>query len=232
MDLYSKLRSAIHNPKDAILYLILGQGNYNKLKPRLNSIQQYSRIEPQSQLEAHTLKRTDINEHLTTLYMLTKQHRLSTVLELGVRTGESTVVFLFAAKEIGGTVTSIDCVDCPEAISKINSVELSKWWRFIKGDDLEVEWNTLVDHLFIDTSHTYEHTLKELGKFEPWVDMGGVITLHDIVAFPDVLQAINDYIGKRKDLQLYKYFNNNGLAVIFKEVNGEAAFSFHYHTHL
>ncbi|MBT9148535.1 MAG: hypothetical protein DDT32_02310 [Syntrophomonadaceae bacterium] len=41
--------------------------------------------------------------------------------------------------------------------------------------------------------------------------------MHDIVVFPDVLRAINDYLVGRDDLQLYKYFNNNGLAVIFKK---------------
>ncbi len=81
---------------------------------------------------------------------------------------------------------------------------------------MEVEWNASIDHLFIDTAHTYEQTLKELQRFEPQVKNGGVTTLHDIVAFPDVLQAIKDYLVGRDDLQLYKYFNNNGLAVIFK----------------
>jgi predicted O-methyltransferase YrrM len=101
-------------------------------------------------------------------------------------------------------------------MSRVDSLGLSEWWRFIKGDDLEAEWNQVIDHLFIDTSHTYDHTLKELQKFEPWVRTGGIITLHDIVAFPGVLRAVNDYLGERKDLQLYKYFHNNGLAVIFK----------------
>jgi predicted O-methyltransferase YrrM len=215
MGLYSKLRSAIRNPREAILYITSGRTNYDKLKPELNSIQQYSQIEPQSPLEAHMLGGTDISEHLMTLYMLTRQMRLLNILELGVRTGESTVALLLAAKDIGGTVTSIDIVDCPEARSKVDSLGLSKWWRFVKGDDLEVEWHVSIDHLFIDTAHTYEQTLKELQRFEPQV-RNGIITLHDIVAFPDVLQAINGYLVGRDDLQLYKYFNNNGLAVIFK----------------
>jgi len=163
------------------------------------------------------LKCTDINAHLMTLYMLTQQLRLSTILELGVRTGESTIAFLFAAKEIGGMVTSIDIADCPEAKDKISSFGLSKYWHFVKGDDLLIDWNIPIDHLFIDTSHTYDQTLKELQKFEPWVNVGGIITLHDIVTFPDVLRAINDYLREAKGLKMYKYFHNNGLAIIFKE---------------
>ncbi len=37
-------------------------------------------------------------------------------------------------------------MDCPEAVSRVDSLGLSKWWRFIKGDDLEVEWNDSIDH--------------------------------------------------------------------------------------
>lgn len=216
MGLYSKLRSAICNPRDALLYITFGPINYSKLKLQFNVIQRHSQIEPQNPLETHMLKNTDICQHLMTLYMLTRQMKLSTVLELGVRTGESTIALLSAVKEIGGIVTSIDIVDCPEATSKVDSLGLSKWWRFIKGDDLEVEWNESIDHLFIDTSHTYDQTLKELQRFEPQVKNGGVVTLHDIVAYPDVLPAINDYLAGRDDLQLYKYFDNYGLAVIFK----------------
>ncbi|HUV45509.1 MAG TPA: class I SAM-dependent methyltransferase [Dehalococcoidia bacterium] len=217
MSLYSKLRTAMHNPQKAILYVTLGRSNYERVELKLGDIHRYSQIKPQNQLEAHMLEPSDISDHLMTLYMLTKQLNLQSILELGTRTGKSTVALLLAAKEIGGTVTSIDIVDCPEAKAKVASLGLTKYWRFIEVDDLLLEWNMPVDHLFIDTAHTYDQTLKELQKFEPYVNMGGVISLHDIVAFPDVLQAISKYLSERNDLQLYKYFNDNGLAVIFKE---------------
>ena len=68
----------------------------------------------------------------------------------------------------------------------------------------------------IDTSHTYEHTLKELQKYEPYVRIGGIITLHDTISFPEVMTAISDYVKNRRDLRVYNYLHNNGLAVIFK----------------
>lgn len=172
---------------------------YNKLKLELNSIHKYSQIEPQGPLEAHMLEGTDISEHLMTLYMLTKHFKLSTALELGVRGGKSTIALLSAAKEIGGIVTGIDIVDCSEAKAKVDSLGLSKWWCFIKGGGLEVEWNASIDHLFIDTAHTYEQTLKELQRFEPQVKNGGVTTLR-YSGLPDVLQAIKDYLVGRDDL--------------------------------
>ena len=65
-------------------------------------------------------------------------------------------------------------------------------------------------------AHTYEHTLKELRKYEPYVRIGGIITLHDIISFPEVMTAISDYVENRRDLRVCSYLNNNGLAVIFK----------------
>lgn len=61
-----------------------------------------------------------------------------------------------------------------------------------------------------------QHTLKELEKYEPHVREGGIITLHDIITFPSVMKAIDEYLRNRNDLRLYKYLHNNGLAVIFK----------------
>jgi hypothetical protein len=78
-----------------------------------------------------------------------------------------------------------------------------------------VDWNEGIDHLYIDGKHTYQQVFSELKKFEPFVRKGGIITLHDFVEF-DVRNAIYDFLKDRNDLKLYKYYNNNGLAVIFK----------------
>jgi predicted O-methyltransferase YrrM len=86
----------------------------------------------------------------------------------------------------------------------------------IQADDLKVEWDKPIDHLFMDTSHTYDQTIKELQKYEPYARRRGVIMMHDIVTFPKTLQALDDYINNRADLRIFKYFNNNGLAIIFK----------------
>jgi len=162
------------------------------------------------------IKPTDIHEHLATLFMLTVELNLKTIVELGTGPGESTIALLYAAKQIGGKVNSIDTDPCLEAKEKIKALGLQEYWTFIQGDDLKVEWNKPIDHLFIDTSHTFNQTIRELEKYEPYVNYGGIITIHDIVGYPEVLQAINSYIKDRTDLRLYKYFNNWGLGIIFK----------------
>jgi len=198
--------------RQIFLFKHLSQKEYEFLK--LEKMEQA--VKPTTPLEACMVQPTDIHEHLQTLHMLSVELDLKTVLELGTRGGESTIALLEAAKKKGGIVYSIDIDPCLEAKAKIHAYRLDKYWVFIQGDDLKVEWNRAIDHLFIDTMHTYISTIKELEKFEPYVKNGGIIVLHDIVSHPEVLLAINDYARNRKDLRIYKYFNCQGLAIIFK----------------
>jgi len=114
-------------------------------------------------------------------------------------------------------VFSFDIVECPEAEKVISQYALSRYWQFVQTDDLKADWTMPIDHLFIDTSHTYEQTFSELRKFEPFVREGGIITMHDQVTYPEVRRAILDYVKERSDLKKYEYLNNNGLTVIFKQ---------------
>ena len=182
----------------------------------IQSEQKEREIKPTSNLEVHMIKPTDIHEHLTTLYMLTVEMKLKTILELGTRNGESTIALLTAAEKIGGKVYSIDVDRCLKAKDKIKSYDLQKYWTFTQGDDLKVKWKKPIDHLFIDTSHLFEHTLRELEKYEVYVKRGGLITFHDTVTYPEVVPALKKYVKDRKDLNIYKYFNNSGLIVVFK----------------
>jgi predicted O-methyltransferase YrrM len=159
---------------------------------------------------------TDIHEHLMTLYLLTVEHDLKRVLELGTRDGDSTIALLHGAESVGGHVTSVDLQESAKARGEIQRLGLDAYWSFITSDDIGLQWDAPIDHLFIDTSHTFEHTVKELKKFEPFVKPGGVITLHDSVTYPEVRRAVMEYAGGRSDLHIYEFLNNNGLLVVFK----------------
>ena len=104
------------------------------------------------------------------------------MLELGVRTGNSTVAVLAAAEEADGHVWSAD-LEPPHAPD--DQWVHSGRWTFLQGDDLEVtpEESPGVplrpDVLFIDTAHTFDHTLAELRRFVPSVAEGGVVLMHD-----------------------------------------------------
>lgn len=215
MSFFSKIKIGLKDPKKGLDYVILGDKDFNTLQ-NLKEHSCFSIKKTENSLEEQMIKPTDIHEHLQTLHLLTVELNLKNILELGTRTGESTIAFLLAANKINGKVTSVDIDPCHEAKKRIKELKLDSLWSFIQMDDLKLNWNEEVDHLFIDTSHTYQQTVLELEKFEPFVKKGGMITLHDIVSCPPVFDAVSEYVSNRKDLRFYKFFHNNGLGVIRK----------------
>lgn len=222
----SKIIKGLKNPRKALEYIILGGKSYDELYQKnqelIAELKKHTCktiTNPSTPLESRMVMDTDIHEHLCTLYMLTLELNLKNVLELGTRSGDSTIALLQASKEIGGSVTSIDIDSCLQAKKLVDDLHLNYNWNFIQCDDLKVDWNKPIDHLFIDTSHTYDHTLAELKKYEPYVKEGGIITFHDTVSRPPILEAIKKYIEGRKELRFYHYFNNNGLGILKKQIN-------------
>ena len=98
------------------------------------------------------------------------------ILELGVRSGNSTSAWLLAAQQTGGHVWSVDTM-APEVPAHWADSGL---WTFICGDDLAIPLpDGGFDVVFIDTSHSYAHTLAELRRFVPLVNPGGTVLAHD-----------------------------------------------------
>lgn len=120
---------------------------------------------------------TDIHEHLPTLHDHASIGN-AVIIELGVRSGESTFAFLAAIEAHGGTLWSCD-TDAPRFLPNVSPV--APFWTFVQGDDLS-RWSEApndVDVVFIDTSHTYNQTVAELDLYSLKVKPGGVILLHD-----------------------------------------------------
>jgi len=214
---FNDLRMGLRHPRLALVWLFCPKEyRYVVVKKILDTEKLKQNGIPKTIVEKQMIIQTPINEHLVTLQLLATELNCKTIVELGTQLGESTIALLVAAKKIGGSVSSIDIDPCLQACSRVRSLGLENYWTFIQSDDLKVKWEKPIDLLFIDTSHTYDHTLNEMRKFEPHVRNGGVIIMHDIVTYVEVLHAINEYLFNRIDLRLYTYFNNNGLAVIFK----------------
>lgn len=112
---------------------------------------------------------SDISLHLPFLY---DSAQGATVIELGVRTGNSTAAFLAA----GAEVWSVDTGE-PQVPGEWRG---NPRWHFLLGDDLHPSVRAALparcDVLFIDTSHTYEHTLAELRAYAP---RARLVLLHD-----------------------------------------------------
>jgi cephalosporin hydroxylase len=117
---------------------------------------------------------SDIVEHLEYLYLTVVDSKAQVVVELGVRSGNSTAALLAAVERTGGHLYSVD-IGIP-----VWPLEFyrSKQSTIIIGDDLAVadQIPAVIDVLFVDTSHEYQQTLSELRLYGP---RSTTILLHD-----------------------------------------------------
>jgi predicted O-methyltransferase YrrM len=102
------------------------------------------------------------------------------VVELGAVPGLSTTMFLSALDETGGgELWSVD-LDVPETVALWGDLPQ---WHFLQADDISPQAQAwlpdVCDVLFIDSAHTYAHTLAELRAYAPRVRKGGTALLHD-----------------------------------------------------
>jgi cephalosporin hydroxylase len=162
---------------------------------------------------------SDINEHLPTFVDLVQVLNAQHVIELGTRSGVSTVGWLHGLTATGGHLTSIDLSPRPD-------LDHYEGWTFIQGDDLDeaiVSALEPAEIVFVDTSHTYEQTVAELERYRHLVKPGGVIVLHDTEnripldaprrpLFP-VKRAIKEF-AEANGLDWFNYPNNYGLGII------------------
>lgn len=118
---------------------------------------------------------TDIQGHLETFVDTVTDLGATKVIELGSRSGVSTIAWLYAL-EGRGHLWSVD-ISPPPPLPDVEH------WTFLQGDDCSpVILDVLPDEAdvcFIDTSHAYDHTLRELELYLPRVRSGGRILLHD-----------------------------------------------------
>jgi cephalosporin hydroxylase len=128
-------------------------------------------------------RRTDISDHLLTLYAEAIEVKPKVTVELGTRGGESTRVLLRVAERCSGTLVSVDIEDCSDIVR-------SDRWIFVRSDDIELghtwpDWARRrglpegIDFLFIDTSHLYAHTRAEIGAWFPWLPVRAKAVFHD-----------------------------------------------------
>ncbi len=160
----------------------------------------------------------DISQHLVTLALLVIEFGLKQIVELGTRSGNSTLTLLEAARQIDGRVLSIDIDECRETQQKVAAAGLFDRWRFIQQGDLDVPDEQLpsrIDLLFIDTNHLYDHTMAEMRKYAPKVRAGGWIAFHDYVSFAGVAHAVTEFVASLPHRpRFYPYVHQNGLALV------------------
>ena len=173
---------------------------------------------------------SDIYEHLPTLVDLTLELDARTVIELGVRTGNSTAAWLWGVEQTDGLVWSCDVAEPPAWLRQFHR------WTFHLGDDLDPETLSRApaeaDILFVDTSHRYLHTVAEIGAWSPRVRPGGAVVFHDTEVetfgadvhepgseppFP-VRKAVDEWTGAMSEAgcqaEVEHHPNNHGLTIV------------------
>ncbi len=136
---------------------------------------------------------------------------LGPVLEIGTYCGKSAIYLGAAAREVGGTVFTVDHHRGSEENQPgwehhdptlvdplVGLIDTLPWFRSaltkaglerevvaIVGESAIISawWRTPLSMVFIDGGHATEHATKDYLGWAPWVQAGGVLAIHDV--FPD-----------------------------------------------
>lgn len=169
--------------------------------------------------EALLAEPSDIVDHLARFVEMTAVLGATHVIELGTRTGVSTIAWLYGLACTGGRLTSVDLDPAPD---------IGEWahWTFLQGDDLDPAILVQLEPaeiVFIDTSHTYEHTIAELNIYRWLVKPGGLLVCHDTLlrhpedapltpAFP-VRKALAEFVAV-EGFDHWEYEDSWGLGIV------------------
>ena len=143
---------------------------------------------------------SDIHEHLPTLFqaVLDCPSREPYIVECGVRSGNSTAALLYGLMvRQAGSLLSID-----PAVPDVPDFWFGNpHWTYLRGDDTDPAVTADIDHgidiAFIDTSHTYEHTMRELRVYWHRMRKGGVMFFHDTETEGcGVKAALREFLGQ------------------------------------
>ena len=154
------------------------------------------------------------------------------ILELGVKEGRSTKMFLEICDKNDGNLISIDILD----YSKVSN---NPKWKFIHSSDDNFNYTKKfierkVDVLFIDSLHEPSHIRKVFYNYFNFVKINGLIFIDDVIWLPYVKDGYrdNDFIettnrltfnkileifnSNKDNLTLDMNFSASGLAIISK----------------
>jgi predicted O-methyltransferase YrrM len=169
-------------------------------------------------------KGVSMQEDILILYNFTKNMGFNHVLELGIGVeANATKAFAYAkAQWLPSTsFTSVDFSEENLKISKkiLEDFKLDKYVELIHSDSVEFLQKmpkNYYDCIFIDTSHSFEHTIAEIELSAEKFDPAGYIFLHDTCQM-GVKNAI-EYFLKKNPLFIHTEFNTPaGLGLLAKK---------------
>jgi len=123
---------------------------------------------------------TDISSHLEVIYKETYNMNPKVIVELGIRGAESSRIFGCLTQELNTRLIGVD-IEPPYQFD-YNTIKNS---TLILMDDVKFApiykalSKEVVDVLFIDTSHLYEHTVQEIAAWFPLLGNKALVIFHD-----------------------------------------------------
>tara|TARA_B100000401_G_scaffold438442_1_gene387171 strand:+ start:14331 stop:14954 length:624 start_codon:yes stop_codon:yes gene_type:complete len=189
-------------------------------------------------------EKSDINEHLPTIYNLAKD--CESIIELGVRGVVSSYALTYGLVNNNSNIkklflNDIQKCDINELLINTKNINIDVSYQWINDLDLEIEHN--YDMTFIDTWHVYAQLKRELKKFSRFTNK--YIIMHD-TQIDGILgetirnkwnaleqskksgfnideinkglkPAIDEFLANNKNWKLKQEFtNNNGLTILEK----------------
>lgn len=138
--------------------------------------------------------------------------------ELGVRCGDSTIALLCAMEQAqNGILYSCDIEPCEHAKNLVAKLKTDRW-KFSQSDSVAFAsqfWHHSVDLVFLDTSHEYEQTVKELDLWSDKLVAGGRMLIHDTLSRPEgVGKPVQEFLASRPDWKYYNIDTFCGLGVL------------------
>jgi len=176
----------------------------------------------------------DINYFLMLLYEMvvsygTRKNDDITIVELGVRGGSSTIAFLSALEKLKkGKLWSCDIDPLMEELNrKVIDGGLYDYWYFWRGDSVEFADSYFskrqVDIVFIDTSHEFSQTTKEIDKWSQKIKDGGKMIFHDTLSRYDGVSVPIELFVEKNSSE-WDYYNidiTTGLGILTRKKGKE-----------
>ncbi|MCX2699328.1 O-methyltransferase [Ochrobactrum chromiisoli] len=124
-------------------------------------------------------------------YWLVRLIKPKYVIETGTNNGYSTAQIAKAMLDDGSN-GSIITIDPQSPHHLFRDTDFQNMVSFIKGfsTDVHIPDGAHFDLAVLDSDHTYDTIIKEVIRFEPLLDVGGYMILHDSVLFDGVGHAV------------------------------------------
>jgi hypothetical protein len=164
-------------------------------------------------LQYRNINRNDISDHIPALYCHCIMQNPSIIVEAGIRWGDGSTVPLKLVNTLTQSyLIGLDVSDCSHIYSSIANS------RFLLMSDLDfphyfetMQLNSdTVDFVFIDTTHLFDHTIKEIAAFISILSQDGILGFHDTNPVGNdprgVIDALKAYFNLKYDES--KYFNH------------------------